>query len=150
MTASSKHYAPATSISERRVRRAASRADVTQLQSGERLALELPGAAIGTVERTFGLMKRDEIIVVGDVVAVSGDLAVADRLAVVAAAQRREPIVVLEIEGWFVACSTDRALHTRDLELMEPVLNEEGHPQLRIMSLVNEHGIKPALGPLVA
>lgn len=106
----------------------------------------LVGASLGTVERRYGLMSSSESVVVSCELATSGDLAVADRLAFLASIERREAVVVVEHEGWYVACATERPIGAAELHELRPP--EGGSP--RVMSLVTERGITPALGPLVA
>lgn len=105
----------------------------------------LLGTTLGSLDRRYGLMSSEEAIVISDVAATSGDLAVADRLAFVAAMERHCTIVVIEVDGWYVACATERSLTTSELASIRPC---EGAP--RIMSLVTDRGITPALGPLCA
>ena len=105
----------------------------------------LVGTTLGTLERRYGLMSSEDTIVIADVIATSGDLAVADRLAFVAAMERHAAIAVIEFDGWYVACATERTIAPSEVaELRVP----EGAP--RLMSLATERGITPALGPLVA
>lgn len=105
----------------------------------------LVGTTLGTLERRYGLMSSQDAVVVSEVIATSGDLAVADRLAFVAAMQRHASIAVIEFDGWFVACATERTITADEVpHLRAP----EGAP--RLMSIASERGITPALGPLVA
>src|SRR5687767_1181799 len=67
----------------------------------------LVGTTLGLLERRYGLMSSEEQVLVTEVIATSGDLAVADRLAFVASMERHVPIVVVEIEGWYLACATN-------------------------------------------
>jgi hypothetical protein len=106
----------------------------------------LVGTTLGLLERRYGLMASEEPVNVGEVIATSGDLAVADRLAFVASMERRVPIVVIELEGWYLACATTVPLAASELPLLRAP--EGGAP--RIMSVASERGITPALGPLVA
>ena len=96
----------------------------------------LVGAALGTLERRYGLMLSEDTIVVAEVVATSGDLAVADRLAFVASMERHTPVVVIEFDGWYVACTTERTMAPGEVAQLRPV---DGAP--RIMSLVTERGM---------
>ena len=65
----------------------------------------------------------------------------ADRLAFVASMERHAAIVVVELDGWYVACATERTLAAAELaQLRAP---EGGAP--RLMSIVTERGITPAL-----
>jgi hypothetical protein len=105
----------------------------------------LVGTALGTLERRYGLMSSEETIVVAEVIATSGDLAVADRLAFVAAMERHTPIAVIEVDGWFIACATERTIAASEVSHLRA---PGGAP--RVMSLATERGITPALGPLVA
>lgn len=100
---------------------------------------------LAIVERHYGLMSSNETIVVTDVVGASGDLAVADRLAFIASMQRHVTIAVVELQGTYCACITNRPLSASELASMS---TPEGGP--RIMSLATDRGIRPALGPLVA
>lgn len=106
----------------------------------------LAGAMLGMLERRYGLMSSEEPVTVTEVIATSGDLAVADRLAFVAAMERHVPIVVIEMEGWYLACATSVPVSATELPLLRTP--EGGAP--RIMSVASERGITPALGPLVA
>jgi hypothetical protein len=107
---------------------------------------ELVGTVLGTIDRRYGLLSSEEAIHVSEVLAVSGDLAVADRLAFVASMERHTAIAVIEVDGWYLACATERALTTADLGALR--MPAGGAP--RIMSLATDRGITPALGPLVA
>jgi hypothetical protein len=106
----------------------------------------LVGTTLGMLERRYGLMSSEEALQVTEVIATSGDLAVADRLAFVAAMERHVPIVVIELDGWYVACATAIPLTPGELPSLRTP--EQGAP--RIMSVASERGITPALGPLVA
>ena len=105
----------------------------------------LEGALLGSTERRYGLMTSHDPVRLAEVVATSGDLAVADRLAFLAASQQRRSIVVVALDGWYVACTTDLPLDAAQLAELQL---DEAAP--RIMSLVTARGITPALGPLVA
>jgi hypothetical protein len=105
----------------------------------------LVGTTLGMLERRYGLMASEEPITVSEVVATSGDLAVADRLAFVASMERHVPIVVIELDGWYLACATAVPLASTELPALRLT---DGAP--RIMSVASERGITPALGPLVA
>ncbi len=105
----------------------------------------LSGLALGVIERRYGLMCSEERIVIGEVIATSGDLAVADRLAFVAAMERHTSVAVVEFDGWFVACTTERAIAPDEARELRPL---EDSP--RLMSMVGERGITPVLGPLGA
>lgn len=135
-----------TAISIDRFRR--TRRATTETAAGvgaAQVAHPLVGTTLGTLERRYGLMSSEETILVSDVIATSGDLAVADRLAFVAAMERHTAIAVVEVDGWFLACATERTIQPAEVaQLRAP----EGAP--RVMSLVTERGITPALGPLVA
>ncbi len=135
-----------TAISIDRFRR--TRRATTEVAAGlgtAQVAHPLVGITLGTLERRYGLMSSEETIVVAEVIATSGDLAVADRLAFVAAMERHTPIAVIEVDGWFIACATQRTIAASEVsQLRAP----EGAP--RVMSLATERGITPALGPLVA
>ena len=109
------------------------------------VAHPLVGAVLGTFERRYGLMSSEEAVSIIEVVATSGDLAVADRLGFVAAMERRATIVVVEFDGWYVACAIDRALAADQLV----ALRQDSDP-IRIMSIVSDRGITPSLGPLCA
>lgn len=132
----------AISIDRFRRRRAASQASGHAPHAGHPLV----GTTLGTLERRYGLMSSEEPVAIAEVIATSGDLAVADRLAFVAAMERRAPIVVVELDGWYVACSTEVALAATELPSLRAP--ESGAP--RIMSIATERGITPALGPLCA
>ncbi|MCW2927954.1 MAG: hypothetical protein JWM86_1922 [Thermoleophilia bacterium] len=133
-----------TAISIDRFRRR--RADEAASIAPERLAHPLVGTTLGTLERRYGLMSSEETIIVSDVIATSGDLAVADRLAFVASMERHAAIVVVEFDGWYLACATERTLAPAELaHLRAPEVSP-----MRVMSIVTERGITPALGPLCA
>jgi hypothetical protein len=106
----------------------------------------LLGAALGLVQRTYGLMKSDQVVSVSDVLSASGDLAVADRLAFVASLDRHEPIAVVHFEGWFLVCATDVPLDPATLAQLRELPG--GAPTHRLMSIACDRGITPALGPL--
>ena len=133
-----------TAISIDRFRRRKNAAEAASL-APEQAAHPLVGTLLGTLERRYGLMASEETISIKDVIATSGDLAVADRLAFVASMERHEAIAVVELDGWYLACATERAIVPAELGALRPA---DGAP--RIMSLATERGITPALGPLVA
>ncbi|MCW2925419.1 MAG: hypothetical protein JWM98_2823 [Thermoleophilia bacterium] len=144
-TTTANSAAPTTTISLDRFRR---RARAAQVAGSVAPAATHPlvGTALGVLERRYGLMSSEERVVVTEVIATSGDLAVADRLAFVAAMERHEPIVVVEFEGWYLACRTERTLDPSQLSQLRAA--GDGAP--RIMSIASDRGITPALGPLVA
>jgi hypothetical protein len=109
------------------------------------VAHPLSGTVLGTIERRYGLMTSEEQISIAEVIATSGDLAVADRLAFIASMERHVAVAVVEVEGWYVACTTERAMAPDELRELRPL---EDSP--RIMSMASERGITPALGPLGA
>jgi hypothetical protein len=109
-------------------------------------AEQLVGTVLGTIDRRYGLMCSEETIHVSEVLAMSGDLAVADRLAFVASMERHTAIAVIEVDGWYLAVATERVLTTSDLGALR--MPAGGAP--RVMSLATDRGITPALGPLVA
>lgn len=129
----------------RRTRRAAATTDPAAGVGAVATAHPLEGAVLGTLERRYGLMSSEDTITISEVIATSGDLAVADRLAFVAAMERHTAVAVIEIDGWFIACTTERAISPAEVTHLRPA---DGAP--RMMSLVTERGITPALGPLVA
>lgn len=133
-----------TAISIDRFRRRRARADAATPAYDPALH-PLAGTVLGSLDRRYGLMSSEEPIVIVEVLASSGDLAVADRLGFVAAMERRTAILVVEVEGWYLACVTERALVPGEVAQLRPA---DGAP--RIMSLVTDRGITPALGPLVA
>ena len=98
---------------------------------------------LGVIDRRYGLMASEESITVAQVIATSGDLAVADRLAFVASVERHAPVVVIEFDGWYVACTTERAISPAEVSQLRPA---DDSP--RIMSVASERGITPALSPL--
>lgn len=106
----------------------------------------LVGASLGVVERHYGLMSSEQTVRVAEVLSASGDLAVADRLAFIAAMERRVPMLVVERDGWYLTCATDQPLDAATL--VELRVTEDDAP--RIMSIVTDRGITPALGPLCA
>lgn len=105
----------------------------------------LLGRVLGAIDRRYGLMSSEEPVVIAEVVATSGDLAVADRLAFLWATERHVPVVVLEVDGWYVACTTERPIGAVELPMLRMAADAP-----RIMSLVTDRGITPALGPLCA
>lgn len=131
-----------TTISLDRFRRRSRRAQLTP----DLEVHPLVGTTLGFLDRHYGLMSSEEAVVVSEVLATSGDLAVADRLAFVAAMERHEPIVVIQIDGWYLACRTERTLEPSQLAQLRPA----GDAAPRIMSIASVRGITPALGPLVA
>lgn len=106
----------------------------------------LLGVALGSVERTYGLMKCEQLVHVVQVLSASGDLAVADRLAFVASIERRVPLAVVHLDGWFLVCGTDVPLDAATLAHLREL--PEGSAAPRLMSIACERGITPALGPL--
>lgn len=129
----------------RRRRAAAGAAPEAAGHGAATLQHPLVGTTLGTIERRYGLMSSEEPISIAEVIATSGDLAVADRLAFVAAMERHQAIVVVELDGWYVTCTTERVLVPGEVsQLRAP----EGAP--RVMSVASERGITPALGPLGA
>lgn len=130
-----------TTVAIDRFRRRPRSADATA--APERHPLE--GVLLGSTERRYGLMTSHDPVRIEGVVATSGDLAVADRLAFLAASQQRRSIVVIGLDGWYVACTTDQSLDAAQLAELHL---DDAAP--RIMSFVTARGITPALGPLVA
>ena len=106
----------------------------------------LLGVALGSVERTYGLMKSEQLVHVVEVLSASGDLAVADRLAFVASIERHAPLVVVHLDGWFLVCATDVPLDAATLAQLRELPG--GVPAPRLMSVASDRGITPALGPL--
>jgi hypothetical protein len=135
----------AISLDRFRRRRSGAAAAAADQLGASAAAHPLTGTALGVVDRRYGLMSSEETITVAEVIATSGDLAVADRLAFVAAMERHAAVVVIEFDGWFVACTTERALTPAEVGQLRP---SDGAP--RIMSVASERGITPALGPLSA
>ena len=106
----------------------------------------LVGLEIGSLERRYGLMTSRERVSITEVVATSGDLAVADRLAFLDASRRHEPVLVVEFDGWYVTCVCDRTLDVDDYaQLVAPV---DPARAARMMSVATERGIMPMLGAL--
>lgn len=112
--------------------------------SGDHRLHELDGAAIGTIERRYGLLRSEEQVTVREVLQRSGDLAVADRLAFVFAARLHAQVAVVESDGWFHVAVLDRPL------TVAQAIGLRGLPQApRLLSLVTERGISPLVAPLV-
>jgi hypothetical protein len=88
-------------------------------------------------------MSSIERVLIGEVIATSGDLAVADRQAFLAARARQSTLIVVSHDGWFVACAVDQPL---DVAQIESLRADSSAPQ--IMSIVTSRGIVPMLGPL--
>lgn len=105
----------------------------------------LIGLELGRVERRYGLMSSEEPIYVAEIIATSGDLAVADRLAFLAAIERRELVIVIAFAGEYVACTSEQTITSEEIS---GLIVADGAP--RIMSVVSDRGITPALGPLSA
>jgi len=137
------------SIEQVRGRRARKRA-AAQLNAGVDAPLVLShplvGSSLGTIERRYGLMSSAEQVTVIEVLATSGDLAVADRMAFIAAMERQASIVVVEVEGWYAACATSTSIDPAQLVALRRPENDAP----RIMSIVSDRGITPSLGPLSA
>lgn len=127
----------------RRRRRRAAAATAIDGVGAAQAAHPLVGATLGTIERRYGLMSSEEPISIAEVIATTGDLAVADRLAFVTAMERHQAIVVVELDGWYVACTTARALAATEVSQLRAA---DDAP--RVMSVATERGITPALGPL--
>jgi hypothetical protein len=106
----------------------------------------LVGMQLGVLSRHFGLISSELPVTVCDVLGTSGDLAVADRIAFLAALERRGCVLVLESDGWYHAVTIDEAIEAGQISAMRPP--SDGRPVPRIMSIVSERGITPALGPL--
>lgn len=100
-------------------------------------------AQLGVISRRYGLMTCEEAVVVQEIVASSGDLAVADRLAFIASMERRSGLVVIAANGEYHACIVDAAL---DQSSLGDFVAATDAP--RVMSIVSDRGITPALGPL--
>lgn len=135
----------AISIDRFRRRRAAGAVAVDPAPFAGAATHPLTGTPIGTIDRRYGLMSSEETITVAEVLATSGDLAVADRLAFVNAMERHEPVVVIEFDGWYVACTTERMITPAEVGQLRA-----GRGAPRVMSIATERGITPALGPLSA
>ncbi|MCB0879737.1 MAG: hypothetical protein KDC46_12265 [Thermoleophilia bacterium] len=129
----------------RRRRAAADAAAAADALGSVPAAHPLTGVALGTIERRYGLMSSEDTITIAEVIATSGDLAVADRLAFVAAMERHVAVAVVEVDGWYVACTTERAISPAEVANLRP--NDDSP---RVMSIASERGITPALGPLSA
>jgi hypothetical protein len=111
----------------------------------------LVGMALGVAERRYGLMTSREIVGIAEVVGTSGDLAVSDRLAFMAAMRHTAtPVVVIELDGWFIACIPTHALETADYAALQPAGAAQGAIDARVMSVATARGIMPVLGPLAA
>jgi hypothetical protein len=104
----------------------------------------LVGASLGLVDRRYGLMSSEQHVRVVEVLSASGDLAVADRLAFIAAMERHVTFAVVSFEGWYLVCATDIPLDVAALAQ----LRGGDIAEARLMSLASERGITPALGPL--
>lgn len=104
----------------------------------------LVGASLGVIDRRYGLMSSEHHVRVVEVLSASGDLAVADRLAFIAAMERHVPFAVVAFDGWFVICATDMPLDMASLAQ----LRGGDFADARLMSVASERGITPALGPL--
>lgn len=104
----------------------------------------LVGRAIGSISRRYGLMVCEEIIRVTEVVARSGDLAVADRLAFLAASERGDSVLVVgDGDGWFSAVRTEGVVDPHALGALQPASSAP-----RVFSLATRRGITPLLGSL--
>ena len=111
----------------------------------------LVGMALGVAERRYGLMTSREVIGIAEVVGTSGDLAVSDRLAFLASTRRNgSPVVVIELDGWFVACIPTHSLEAADYAALQPATDHDGAIDARVMSVATSRGIMPVLGPLGA
>lgn len=106
----------------------------------------LVGLELGSFERRYGLMTSRERVAIAEVVATSGDLAVADRLAYLDAARRHMPVLVIEFDGWYVTCVADRQLDAEAFAQLDAPLDPS--TSARMMSVASERGILPVLGPL--
>lgn len=111
----------------------------------------LVGMALGVAERRYGLMTSREVVGIAEVIGTSGDLAVSDRLAFLAATRRPgTPVVVVELDGWFVACVPTHVLDAADYAALQPATDEPSDAGVRVMSIATARGIMPVLGPLAA
>ena len=110
----------------------------------------LVGMTLGATERRYGLMTSCEDVTVADVVGTSGDLAVADRLAFLASMRRNAPVVVIELDGWYIACVPSHVLEASDYAVLQPASSEQHTASARVMSVATGRGIMPVLGPLAA
>lgn len=100
---------------------------------------------LGVLARRYGLLTSEEVVHATGEVDRSGDLAVADRIAFLAACRGHASVLVIEQDGWFIACIADHDLDAADLANLRGTGDSP-----RIMSLVTERGITPVLAPLVA
>jgi Tfp pilus assembly protein PilZ len=110
------------------------------------VAVEPPittGTAVGTIDRTYGLLVCEEIVRVNEVLDRSGDLAVADRVAYLCARRTRSQVVVVELDGWYHAVVLDRYLSVEQAGQIKPLAASP-----RLMSLVDSRGIMPLVSPL--
>lgn len=101
------------------------------------------GAAIGTIERTYGLLTCEEIVRVVETIDRSGDLAVADRIGFLCATRMRTQVAVFEHDGWFYVGMLDRFISAEQAASLRCL---GGSP--RLLSIVDSRGITPIVGPL--
>jgi hypothetical protein len=123
-----------------------------QTQAAPMVATEAATAApsapaatpIGVIEQRYGLLASQETVSLDEAICRSGDLAVADRLAFVHAAQTGTQVVVVELDGWFVVGRANR--HLTAAQAAAVVALPGG---ARLLSVVCERGITPVVAPLV-
>ena len=99
--------------------------------------------AVGSIERTFGLLACEEIVRINEVLDFSGDLSVADRVAYLCAVRNKTQVVVLECDGWYVAATLDRFISPQQANQLKPL---QASP--RLMSIADSRGIVPLVAPL--
>lgn len=104
----------------------------------------LVGLELGSFERRYGLMTSRERVTIAEVVATSGDLAVADRLAFLDAVRSHRSVLVIEFDGWYVTCLADRELEAEAYAQLAPPTRTGA----RMMSVATQRGIVPVLGAL--
>ena len=98
------------------------------------------GTHLGTIERRFGLLTSHEAVTVQTVIERCADLAVADRIAYLAAGTDMGQHAVVRADGWYYVVRLESELPMDRLGSIRP---EPDAP--RLLSIATSHGIVPQL-----
>lgn len=101
------------------------------------------GMAVGSIVRQYGLLKCSEQVTVETVFERSGDLAVADRMAFLAAVRGGGDCAVVEHDGWYYVVRLSTPLD------YEQAASVQFGGDVRLLSLAGKRGIVPVVSPLV-
>mgnify|MGYP006298667723 CR=1 FL=1 len=104
---------------------------------------DVTGLAIGTIQRRYGLLASEEVLVVAQAFDRCSDLAVADRTAWMYATELRCQVVVFEYDGWYWVSQLASTIAPEQVRDLRPIGELP-----RMLSIAGERGILPLVGPL--